>query len=138
MRQTLFRIPFDLAIPLFGIKIPVFGWGLLLVLWIGLTGWQLIRQVRHNGWTGETWETLVVSGVVGYLIVQVPHWLPWVPVYGFGAMLLLAILSGGYLASIRMKREGLPPELAWDTAIWILIPGIIGARVFNIAEYWGE
>ncbi|MFO1019923.1 MAG: prolipoprotein diacylglyceryl transferase [Planctomycetales bacterium] len=138
MRQTLFRIPFDLTIPFFGSKIPVFGWGLLLSIWVGVTVWQLSRQIRRQGWKGEVWETLIVGGVVSYLIVQVPQWLPWVPVYGFGAMLLLAILGGGQLASIRVQREGLPPELAWDAAIWILIPGIIGARIFNIAEYWSE
>lgn len=136
MRQTLFRIVFDAAISTPWGNIPIFGVGLLLVL-VGIVSlWQLIRHVRKHGFDGPAIERLITAGVIAFIVYQVPKWVQSLPVYGFGAMLLVGFLTAGWLAGIRTKREGLSPELTWDAGMWIFLPGIIGARIFSIVENW--
>jgi phosphatidylglycerol:prolipoprotein diacylglycerol transferase len=61
-----------------------------------------------------------------------------VSVYGFGFMVVVAFYSAMLLAAWRSRREKLDPGVIYDLAIWILIGGIIGARLFYVVEYWGE
>ncbi|HEX9013157.1 MAG TPA: prolipoprotein diacylglyceryl transferase, partial [Anaerolineaceae bacterium] len=45
---------------------------------------------------------------------------------------MLGALAATYLAAHEAKREGENPELAWDMLIWLLIGGIVGARLWHI------
>lgn len=95
MRQTLFRIVFDAAISTPWGKIPIFGVGLLLVL-VGIVSlWQLVRHVRKHGFDGPAIERLITAGVIAFVVYQIPNWVESLPVYGFGAMLLLGFLTAG-------------------------------------------
>jgi phosphatidylglycerol:prolipoprotein diacylglycerol transferase len=60
------------------------------------------------------------------------------PVHGFGLMVVLGFYAGLLLAAWRSKREKLDPEVMYDLALWLLVGGLIGARLFYVAEYWGE
>lgn len=57
------------------------------------------------------------------------------PFYGFGVMLFFAFIICTWLASRRAKREGVPPQIIQDLAIWIFIGGIVGARVVYMIQY---
>lgn len=50
----------------------------------------------------------------------------------YGIILMLGALAAAYLASVEAKRRGLDPEIVWDGLIWVLIGGIIGARLWHI------
>jgi prolipoprotein diacylglyceryltransferase len=58
-----------------------------------------------------------------------------IAVYGFGMMLVIAYLSCSWLASRLGKREGVPPERLQDLAIWLLVCGLLGARITYIIQY---
>src|SRR5260370_12649555 len=59
-----------------------------------------------------------------------PSWVPdYLPIYGFGFMLVIAFLICPWLAYRRAEREGIAKERIQDLAIWIFICGIIGARI---------
>ncbi len=58
--------------------------------------------------------------------------------YSFGVMLALGVIAGVILARDRFRREGLDPERVYDLAIVTILAGLIGARLFYVAEYWGE
>jgi phosphatidylglycerol:prolipoprotein diacylglycerol transferase len=60
------------------------------------------------------------------------------PVFGFGLMLTLALFASLYLAEWRARREGLGDVPVDLLAIWLLVGGLIGARLFFIIEYWGS
>jgi phosphatidylglycerol:prolipoprotein diacylglycerol transferase len=47
-------------------------------------------------------------------------------------ILMLGALAGAWLASVEARRRGLDPELVWDGLVWVLIGGIIGARLWHI------
>jgi phosphatidylglycerol---prolipoprotein diacylglyceryl transferase len=58
--------------------------------------------------------------------------------YSFGVMLALGVVAGVVLARQRFRREGLDPDRVYDLAIVTILAGLVGARLFYVAQYWGE
>src|SRR5262245_49289042 len=57
-------------------------------------------------------------------------WTPdGVPIYGFGAMLCVALFVCTWLAGRRAEKEGIRKEHIQDLALWLLVGGIVGARL---------
>lgn len=50
----------------------------------------------------------------------------------YGIILMSGALIGGFLAVREAKRRGYDPEIVWDMFIYLLIGGIIGARLWHI------
>lgn len=50
----------------------------------------------------------------------------------YGIILMLGAVAGAFLASREAKRRGYEPEIVWDLMIYLLIGGIIGARLWHI------
>ena len=133
MLPTLFYIPAHLA------GLPMFGFGLLLTLWavfcVGFMGWLVWRQ----GFNAETWSYVPIFVVVAAVIVWL---LPAIgkpeglPVRGYGVMVLIAVLSGTTLATYRARKVGVSPDLIYTAIFWIVVPGIVGARLFYVLQYW--
>jgi phosphatidylglycerol:prolipoprotein diacylglycerol transferase len=59
-----------------------------------------------------------------------------ITVYSFGAMMALAALSAGWIASLELKRRGYNSELASTLVFAAAIGGLIGARLLFIVEEW--
>lgn len=55
-----------------------------------------------------------------------------IPVYYYGIILMVGALAGAFLATIEARRRGQNTELVWDGLIWVLIGGILGARIWHI------
>jgi phosphatidylglycerol:prolipoprotein diacylglycerol transferase len=45
---------------------------------------------------------------------------------------MLGALAGTWLAARQARRRGLNGDIVWDALIWVLIGGIIGARLWHI------
>ena len=60
------------------------------------------------------------------------------PIRSYGVMMLVAVLSGTALAIQRARRMGLHPDMGISVAFWMFVPGIIGARMFYVIEYWQQ
>jgi len=56
------------------------------------------------------------------------------PVYSYGLMLIIAFFVGVAIARARAPRYGLKPEQIWDVSFWVLISGVLGARVVFILQ----
>ncbi|MBN8689172.1 MAG: prolipoprotein diacylglyceryl transferase [Armatimonadetes bacterium] len=54
----------------------------------------------------------------------------------FGVMLMIGFLVGIAMASRRSERFGLKSSVVQDSAIWLIVAGIIGARVLFIVQEW--
>jgi phosphatidylglycerol:prolipoprotein diacylglycerol transferase len=50
----------------------------------------------------------------------------------YGIIIMLGAVAGAFLAQFNARRRGENPELVWDALIWVLIGGIIGARIWHI------
>jgi phosphatidylglycerol:prolipoprotein diacylglycerol transferase len=50
----------------------------------------------------------------------------------YGIILMLGALAAAFLAEHEARRKGLKSEFVWDALIWVLIAGIIGARLWHV------
>jgi len=50
----------------------------------------------------------------------------------YGIMLMLGAVAGAWVASIELKRRGHDPEMVWDLLIYLIIGGVIGARLWHV------
>ncbi|MBN1120026.1 MAG: prolipoprotein diacylglyceryl transferase [Anaerolineae bacterium] len=55
-------------------------------------------------------------------------------VYWYGILAALGIALGALYASKHMQSEGDDPDLVWDALLWILIPALLGARLWYVAQ----
>jgi phosphatidylglycerol---prolipoprotein diacylglyceryl transferase len=141
MRSTLFIIPHEL----FGL--PVFGFGWLLIAWVLLCAAMLALLIRRQGWNQDTRSylpfQLFVSLFIAFLMPRLElvtgKGVPLgVPIRGFGIMMAVATVAGVGLALHRAKKMGIDPDAIMSLAMWMFIPGIIGARLFFVIEYWHQ
>ena len=135
MQQTLFTIPREIG------SVPVFGFGWLFGIWLAASLWALVSSLRRSGWGPEVRSYLpaiLISGVV--IAFVLPRLLDarGLPIRGYGVMLLIAVMSGVVLSVYRARQMGIDPEIVLSLAFWMLLPGIVGARLFYIVEYWDE
>lgn len=133
MCSELFRIPYEWG------GVPIFGFGVLLAILIvgGVIGLALLA--RRHGLTAEVWSTLPMLLLVGAAIVMLPRLFPGgLPIRGYGVMLLIGVVSGVWLGVRRSRQGGIDSELIISLAIWLVICGVVGARLFYIIEYWDE
>ncbi len=50
----------------------------------------------------------------------------------YGILLMLGAVAGGWLATREAKRRGHDPEIVWDLLIYLIIGGVVGARLWHI------
>ena len=50
----------------------------------------------------------------------------------YGIILMLGAIAAAFLAERLARRKGLKSEFVWDALIWVLIGGIIGARLWHV------
>lgn len=133
MLQTLFHIPHHVG------GVPLFGFGLLLAIWAAFSVGLMLWLGRRQGWTSDTWGYVPLLALVGAIIVWLLPVLSdedGVPIRGYGVMMLVAVLSAVGLGVWRARRLGLDADLILTLAFWTFVPGIIGARLFYVIEYW--
>jgi len=52
--------------------------------------------------------------------------------YYYGVIIMTGALLGGWLAAREAARRGHDPEMVWDLLIWLVIGGVIGARLWHV------
>jgi len=58
-----------------------------------------------------------------------------VPIFWYGVMLLLGFTMAMLLARRLARQEGVPPTTIYDLALWALVSGLVGARLWYVAEF---
>ena len=53
-------------------------------------------------------------------------------IYYYGIILMLGALAAAWLAAREARRRGEKSDLVWDGLVWVLIGGILGARIWHI------
>jgi phosphatidylglycerol:prolipoprotein diacylglycerol transferase len=61
-----------------------------------------------------------------------------IPVYWYGIMIMLGVIVASYLAFRDARRRGEDPDHVWQMFPWVLISGIVGARVGFILSQIGD
>lgn len=133
MRSNLFVIPSEFA------GLPVFGFGLLLVLLVVVAGGWAAWMWRKPHGKDEVLAALPVLGLIAGAIVFLPRVFPdGFPIRGYGTMLIVAAVSGLALANRRARQAGISTDVILSLAFWMFVCGIIGGRVFYVIEYWED
>ncbi len=57
-------------------------------------------------------------------------------VYSYGLMLAIAVITCTVLCRRDAKKIGIAPDIISDLGFWLLVSGIIGARIFYILTFW--
>ncbi len=138
MRQTLLQIPTNLTLPLFGQQIPIFGFGLLLGVWLGFCAWWAYQHFRKRGFDSDLMGQMIFQAILAVLIWKLRVLTPVINIYGYGMAMVCGFLVAAWLAGIRAQREGIDPAVMWDVGMVVLFSGVIGARLFYIAEHPAE
>lgn len=141
MRSTLFLIPHDLA------GVPLFGWGLLFVgLAVACVSW-LVWSLACKRALSEISGALPVWIVAGLIVVFV---LPGVelrladatpiglPIRGYGVMVLLGLLAGIAISAFRGSQLKIPVDTVIGLGFWMMLGGIVGARLFYVVQKWDD
>ena len=60
-----------------------------------------------------------------------------IPVFGhtitfYGILISLGALLAAYLASNQAKKHNQDPEIVWDMFLWVMIAGVVGARLWHV------
>jgi phosphatidylglycerol:prolipoprotein diacylglycerol transferase len=59
-------------------------------------------------------------------------WLGPLYVRFYGIVIMLGVLAAAWLATKEAKRRGENPDVVWDGMIWVIVFGLIGARLWHI------
>jgi len=54
--------------------------------------------------------------------------------YWYGVLVMLGVAIAAWLAAVEFKRRGQDPDYVWDSLLWVLPAGIIGARLWYVAN----
>lgn len=131
MRTDLFRIPLEVN------GVPLFGFGILLLIWfigcVCILGWV----IRKYGLGKEAIEYIPSMLFLGAGIFFIPKFIDnGIPIRGYGVMVLTGAACGIALACYRARQMGLNPEVIISVSFWMVIAGILSARIFYVAQYW--
>lgn len=136
MRSTLFHLP--TVVELGGIAVPLFGWGLLLAVWLVVAGagfvWAAMRQGARRAATSLGLPLLLVAALLAWVLPALDDG-AGVPIRGYGVMLLLAAAAGTWLSIVRGRVIGIDADTMLALATEVFLWGLVGARLFYVIEY---
>ncbi|MEL7642822.1 MAG: prolipoprotein diacylglyceryl transferase [bacterium] len=66
------------------------------------------------------------------MFVREGFWLGPIFIYYYGILIMSGAVAATFLAARLAKRNGEDPETIWDMLPWLLIGGIVGARLWHI------
>ena len=76
--------------------------------------------------------TTIAIGINPNILDFGPFLLSW---HGF--LTFIAVATAVYLAYRWGTGEGMDPDAILSVAVWGIMAGIVGARVFHVADFWG-
>ena len=146
MRQTLFYLPHTIGpLPMFG----VVSWSVIALLaYIG----TLILLSRKHGNIQDVVREGVVNWGIGAVIfgillpameTRIPieageEMIVGLPVRGYGVMMMIGVACAVWVSKKRVERLGVSLDAFMALALWTVVSGLIGARLFYIVQKWDE
>ena len=146
MQPTLFFIPHQWL-----------GWP-LLIAWLVVSAIIVGVLYKRHRWGQDTIGFFPIVAIVAAIIMFVlpnvevmginpadplgPMVTRGLAIRGYGVCMLLAILSGMGIVIYRCKKIGYPVDPIFTLAFWMVIAGVIGARLFFVIQkhelFFGE
>ncbi len=54
----------------------------------------------------------------------------------YGLIVITAVIIGVWLAAREAERKGFQKEAIYDSALWVVLGGLLGARLFHVLDHW--
>lgn len=141
MRKVLLRIVFDSfwGVESVGNELLVgYGWILAAWLLIALVSlgilWKVTRDSQQLMSSLFFWA-IIPTGICLIPVLGLPIVDSGLPVFGYGFMLFIGFSTAAVIAGRRAETVGLQSDVIWDLMMWLLIPGIVGARIVYLLQY---
>lgn len=64
--------------------------------------------------------------------IPLPFGLQPFHIYFYGICIMAGVIAAAFLAQAEAKRRGLDPNFLWDALFWVVLAGIVGARIWHI------
>lgn len=61
-----------------------------------------------------------------------------IAIHWYGVLVALGFLAAMWTASFRARTVGIRTETIMDLGIWMIVAGILGARIFYVVGHWEE
>ncbi len=141
MRKVLLRFVFDQfwTWESVGNELLV-GAGWLVIFWLlvamiaVIVNWKLTRDAGQTISSSIFW-LIIPAFIMAIPLLQLPLVKTGIPVFGYGFMLFIGFSTATLLASRRIRSVGLEPDIIWDLMMWLLLPGLLGARIIYLMQY---
>ncbi|MCA9048770.1 MAG: prolipoprotein diacylglyceryl transferase [Planctomycetaceae bacterium] len=141
MRKVLLRFVFDQLWKFESANNELLvGYGWLIAFWFLIAAISAAVMFRTTRNRGELLSSLPFWAAVPTIVALIPILglkpaVTGIPVFGYGFMLFVGFSTATLLATRRAETVGLSTDTIWDLMIWLLIPGIIGARITYLLQY---
>jgi phosphatidylglycerol:prolipoprotein diacylglycerol transferase len=53
-------------------------------------------------------------------------------IYFYGILIMAGVVAAAFLGQAEAKRRGINPDYIWDVLFWVVLAGIIGARLWHV------
>jgi phosphatidylglycerol:prolipoprotein diacylglycerol transferase len=73
---------------------------------------------------------IVIAAVARFIFKTAP--LGILSVRWYGVLIMVGAISAAWLSTLEAKRRGLNPDEIWEMLPWLLVAGIIGARLWHV------
>ncbi len=57
-----------------------------------------------------------------------------IPIRWYGLLIVTGAVAASFYAAWYIKRRGYNPDIVWDSLIWLLVSGILGARIWYVVN----
>jgi phosphatidylglycerol:prolipoprotein diacylglycerol transferase len=78
------------------------------------------------------WSSNMININIDPVIFSIGHFmLRW-----YGLIVVTAIVIGVWLTAREAERKGFRKEEIYDSAVWVILAGLVGARLFHVLDHW--
>jgi phosphatidylglycerol:prolipoprotein diacylglycerol transferase len=53
-------------------------------------------------------------------------------IYFYGILIMAGVIAAAFLGQAEAKRRGIDPDYIWDALFWLVLAGIVGARLWHV------
>ena len=53
-------------------------------------------------------------------------------IYFYGILIMAGVVAAAFLGQAEARRRGINPDYIWDVLFWVVLAGIVGARIWHI------
>jgi len=61
-----------------------------------------------------------------------------IDVHWYGIIIATGVVLGAVLGTAEARRRGEDPEHGWSMLLWVIVAGVIAARLYHVVSAWGS